>query len=199
MNLGRTIEFGAGGYTQTRNILEHVNATLESIVLVDPLIYSYKAMTGCSFSDGSLVVNGTSYRTTLSNSTVESFFAGSSPVSFDTVIVMNVVVYSINALDFLTSIYNAVKPGGLLIFHDRYFENIERSSRCKTSGFLINVVQVSQLVIDHFMSKFDTKHPVFFNANQTLDQQRRSLEWCLKLESERGYFVVLRKPMATDG
>ena len=37
-HLGRVVEFGAGGYTQTRNLLERTTATMDSVVLVDPMV-----------------------------------------------------------------------------------------------------------------------------------------------------------------
>lgn len=195
INLGNVIEFGAGGYTQTRNMLEHVNAKMASVVLVDPLINSYKKMDGCSYASGQLMVNGTTYPTVLSNDTAESYFDRdiNKSVQYDTVVIMNVMVYSLNALKFLTNIHRAVKPGGLLIFHDRYFQNIERSSKCKTSGFLINTVQASKIVIDHFLAQFEVK-PVFLNLNQTEGERSRSRDWCLNLDDERSYFGVWRKP-----
>ena len=66
--------------------------------------------------------------------------AGAAPPAafeqFDTVIVMNVLVYSRNAFEFLETLYRTLKPGGLLIFHDRYFDDPVKSSRCVSVSLL---------------------------------------------------------------
>lgn len=64
---------------------------------------------------------------------------------YDTVIVMNVLVYALDAFEFLSTVHNALKPGGLLLFHDRYFDNWAKSSKCKTAGFTVNVLQVTSI------------------------------------------------------
>ena len=47
--LGKVIEYGAGGYTQTRNILERHAIEVEHVTLVDPLIRQYAKLEGCSY------------------------------------------------------------------------------------------------------------------------------------------------------
>ena len=64
---------------------------------------------------------------------------------------MNVLVYSLDAFEFLETIHHSLKVGGLLIFHDRWFSNIAVSSTCKTAGFFTNVLQVSKGLLDHFL------------------------------------------------
>lgn len=195
-NFGSVIEFGVGGYTQLRNIMEHIHIQVSDITLVDPLIYHYKDIQGCSYFTGNLKVNDIEYKSTLSNSTVEMF--GQHPdfanKQYDTVIVMNVLVYAQNAFNYLNSVYNAVKPGGILIFHDRYFSDLAASSLCKTAGFYVNVLQVSKVLLEHFLSAFPEK--VFFSTNQTEGQKMRSRDWCGGRDDERGFFVVLKKPKA---
>ena len=40
---------------------------------------------------------------------------------FDTVMVTNVIEHVQNAVDFLHGLHKSLKPGGLLVFHDRYY------------------------------------------------------------------------------
>jgi hypothetical protein len=115
---------------------------------------------------------------------------------FDTVIVMNVLVYAKNAFQYLETVYNSVRPGGLLIFHDRWFDDPAVSSRCKMAGFLVNILQVRKPLLDHFLSEqfFDHSRSPFFSTNQTSNQLRRSREWCrIDWDNERGFWVALRK------
>lgn len=196
-DLGDVIEFGAGGYTQLRNIMENVRVTLKSVVLVDPLVNDYKLIKACSYESGRFTVNGTSFPTELSTSPVESFDLnlGRPRRQFDTVICMNVLVYAQNAYKFLTALYESVKPGGLLLFHERWFDNVVKSSVVcgKTSGFMVNVLQVTRPVLDHFMSHFTSE--LFLSTNQTANQQRRSRDWCRNEDQERSYWAAVRKPL----
>lgn len=127
-SLGHVIEFGAGGYTQTRNLLEHVDIHMDSITLVDPLLWPYGKLDGCTYQGGVFKVNSSStmksYRTHLFNTSVEKwgerhFGEGvllQTPIDYlphnvtveqqyDTVIVMNTLVYSNHAFKFLETVY----------------------------------------------------------------------------------------------
>ena len=192
-HLGHVIEFGCGGYTQTRNIMEHVDVRVDSVTLVDPMIKDYQKIARCSFGNGTLlgIMN-----TTLVPSTVESYgarFAGGGGSSgrnssgsgsgsgsgsvavggrvwpqYDTVIDMNVLVYAQDAFKFLETLHRSLKVGGLLVFHERWFENHVKSSKCKVSGFEVNVIQVGKTLLDHFLSHY-SRAP-FYSTNQTRDQ-----------------------------
>ena len=196
-HLGDVIEFGAGGYTQTRNILERTtNVDISSIVLLDPMLPNYKKIQSCPFQSGSLEVNGKSYKTKLEATTVEEFGRlnklKETPQQYDTVICMNVLVYARNAFKFLETLYHSVKPGGLLLFHDRWFEDPATSSQCRMSGFLVNIIQVKKIMLDHFLSKFELASG-YVNTNQTAGQRFRQQNWCPR-DNERAYFVAVRKP-----
>ena len=257
-SLGKVIEYGAGGYTQTRNLLERHNISVESVTLVDPLITQYSKLVGCSyvFDGGSvdsessikaskcwksntfvekamnklscgipakLMVNGTEYSAMTHNSSVEAFgeyMLGADVLQhkhltyvppssskhneaainlnavdhlYDTVIVMNVLVYSRNAFQFLETIYRTLKPGGLLIFHDRYFDDIVKSSQCKMAGFLTHMIQLRSSFIEYFLSDEFFENLPYKNTEQNIHQKRRNREWCPGHDDERGTFVALRK------
>ena len=114
---------------------QHVNVGITNVTFVEPLLEHFLTIPGCSYGSGRLVVKGVSYDTTLSNLTVEEF-GRQRPAhqQYDTVIVMNVLVYARDAFEFLETVYHSLKPGGLLLFHDRWFEDSIKSSTCKTAG-----------------------------------------------------------------
>lgn len=128
-----------------RNVMERVNVTVKTATLVDPQINVYKKIIGCSYSSGKLL----NLNTTLYSKTTEDLNDSGSLASesFDTVIHMNVLVYARDAFVYLHTLYRILKPGGLLLFHERYFENHVVSSTCKTAGFDINIIQVSKKLL----------------------------------------------------
>jgi hypothetical protein len=208
-NLGHVIEFGAGGYTQTRNILEHSDATLESVTLVDPQIFDYRSIAASSFASGKLVVPARQamatassassssslpppgYPTVLSNLTVEEFSRHLGGKQYDTVVMMNVLVYARNALEFLSSLHASLKVGGTLIFHDRWFADSVTSSQCKTAGFSIHIIQVRKPLLDHFLSHYSAGP--LLSSRQTAGQLDRSKNWCKWKDDEMGYWAIVRK------
>lgn len=165
------------------------------VTLVDPQIEDYKPIRGCTYHSGHFEARGKKYPTSLNHTTVEKFGAAMREnkllQQYDTVIMMNVLVYSLDAFEFLQTLHDSIPKGGLLIFHDRWFEDSIKSSNCKTAGFFTNVLQVSKTMLDHFLS-FYSKEP-FVSTEQTEGQKMRSGYWCQGLDNERAYFVAVRK------
>ncbi len=166
---------------------------VSDVTLVDTQIDDYKAIEGCTYYTGQFTANGQAYPTVLSNLSAEQFSRQAVHMKqYDTVICMNVLVYALDAFQFLQTLYQAVRPGGMLIFHDRWFENSALSSRCKTAGYTINVVQVCKPLLDHFLSKFD--RTPYFTTNMTSDQLHRAATWCHGKDTEPAYWAVVTKP-----
>lgn len=198
-NLGSVIEFGAGGYTQTRNIMERTHGIhIENVTLVDPMIFQYKKIKSCSYETGSLRINGTMYKTELSDLVVEEWGRHNSGAQFDTAVSMNVLVYAQDAFKFLQTLHDSLKPGGLLLFHDRWFDDPSKSSRCRMSGFMTNVLQVKRPLLDHFLSLFDFHRGsgTYYSTNQTDRAAFRSKSWCPNDDNEMAYFAAGRKKSA---
>jgi hypothetical protein len=168
---------------------------VEEVTLIDPQVNDYITIRGCTYHSGVFEVNGRRYKTVLNNTTVEKFGAAQRAAGqlhrYDTVVMMNVLVYSLDAFEFLTTLHESLKVGGLLIFHDRWFSDIVKSSKCKTAGFFTNVLQVSKGLLDHFLSFYDTKP--FLSTEQTEGQKLRSSYWCQGLDNEMGYWAAVRK------
>lgn len=202
INLGHTIEFGCGPYTQVRNIMERVNVTLESLVLSDPIIDLYKKIEGTTYQNGSFTVNGKAYPVSFNNLTTEewgkqvrrerSMRQDHNYSTFDTVVFMNALIYSQDAVQLLTTLYDALKPGGLLIFMDRWFENWVTSSTCGAFSFEVNVVQVGKPLIFQFLSRFSDRP--FFSLLPTEQMKHSSEVNCGDIvDFEPGMFVAVRK------
>ena len=205
MDLGSVMEFGCGPYTQTRNIMERAtNVSLDKISLLDTLLAYYESIPGCTYHESPFQALGNTYPTTFSNLSIEEWGrradlerkASDNPESvhkYDTVIFMNVLPYAQNAVEVLTTLHDALKPNGLLIFHDRWYDDPARSSVCSAFDFNQNVLQVAKPLIFHFLSKF-TREPYF--SLEPTEQQKHSAEWnChdASIDEEPGLYVAVRK------
>jgi len=183
-SLGRVVEFGCGPFTQLRNIMMNQNVTISSVVLVDPLIYDYKKIPGCTYEKGSFL----GYRAELVSSGIECF-RSLSEEKFDTVIMINVLEYGVDALKILTTLYDSLKVKGLLIFQERWYEDSVKSSKCITYDH--DPIQVRKPLLEHFLSHFEDR--LFFNSDKTEVQRARGEKGCRYLDDEREFTVVARK------
>ncbi len=106
-SFGSVLELGCGGYTQLRNIMERVEINVSQATLVDPQIHNYKKIVGCTYFESNLVINGLQIKVRLVNNTVEEFGKAITAYGgpYDTVIMMNVLVYSLDAFKFLETLY----------------------------------------------------------------------------------------------
>ena len=93
---------------------------------------------------------------------------------YDTLISINVIEHVQDAFQYLTGLYVSLKPGGILIFHDRYYSNAQI-----TDGDIYHPIRIKQKVLDHFLSRFDI---IFNNCNADYDGRKDS-----------GYYVIARK------
>lgn len=142
-DLGDAIEVGCGPFTNLRLILtEH---TARSVTLLDPLLSEYQAgHVNCSYRDGSL----SGYPTTLINSPIEDW----QPATlYDTLAIINVLPHCYDADKVLDRIWQAIRPGGLLIFNEA------PSEADPTKHYDVgHPILVRASVIEAFLSKFNT-------------------------------------------
>jgi len=185
-HLGNVCEFGAGPWTQLRSIMSRVNVTVDAVTLVEPNMQEYRKIRGCSYQHGQLL----DLPTTLVPKTVEEF-GRENKMQFDTIIDMNVLLFVQDALVFLTTLYDSLKIGGTLIFHERWFADSVKSEKCNTAGYGMNVIQVRKPLLDHFLSKFSTD--IYINTNQSEHQIDRSKNWCGWMDDEIAYWVIATK------
>ena len=112
-------------YTQTKALIDTVRKKLqvdpgiESMSLVDPGIDGCLANTKyCSYRNRTL--NG--YPVTNLQSVGGEQMVFDEPRSMDTVVSINVIEHCEDAFEYLRRMDAALKPGGLLIFHDRVYD-----------------------------------------------------------------------------
>ena len=80
-----------------------------------------------------------------------------------------------DAFHYLTNLYTALRPGGLLIFHERYYED-----HLVSKGDRYHPIRIKRVVLDHFLSGFDI---LFNNCSATYGGRGE----------DKGYYVIGRK------
>jgi SAM-dependent methyltransferase len=124
-DLGDVLEIGAGPYTKVKLILESRHLSLSSVTLVDPLMEEYRSNPRIQtrYGSGSLEVNGyDSIPTKLMSKVGEDAVV---PSSYDTVILVNTLEHCFNAVQVLTNVHSALKPGGILIFAESFAREMD--------------------------------------------------------------------------
>lgn len=177
-SLGAYLEVGAGLYTQLFNILTYrPDIKPTSITLVEPNIHRYTSMPQCLYQNGQLK----GQHVKLVDGTTETM---NMPEYFDTVLVMNVIEHVLDAFDFLESTYNSLKPGGLFIFGERYFDDPDEPSTKVLGSATLHPIRLNKKFVDFFLSKFDTIYKA--QLGQTPQAKKRGF-------GEKGYFFIGRK------
>jgi hypothetical protein len=94
---------------------------------------------------------------------------------YDTLISINVLEHVQDAFAYLTNLYTALRPGGLLIWHERYYDD-----HSVLNGDRFHPVRVKKVIFDHFLSGFNI---LFNNCSASYDGRK----------DEKGYYVIAVK------
>ena len=177
-NLGRFIEIGAGLYSQLINLMRcRPDTEISQIYFAEPNIFRYLSNPDCTYKNATLIGG---HRVHLLSVLVEELPAYD---FFDTLMVINVLEHVRNGFTFLTSIHKALKPGGILIFSERYFEDPDQASTAVLGPATLHPVRVKRNVLLHFFRLFDI---ILLKDFQTPESFRRNL-------NETGYHIIGRK------
>lgn len=154
--LGHVVELGCGPYTQVQSILQPSSA-ITSITLVDPLAAHYMArVKGCTYRDAHLL--GRKVRVL---SRVAEGFTLAHGILADTIIMIGLLQSVRDVPAVLQSAYNALRPGGLLIFADRVFDtrwDAVRGAGAKPFSDVGHPCSVKQTLLDAFLAGFEEIH-----------------------------------------
>jgi len=99
--------------------------------------------------------------------------------------VVNVIEHVQNAVDFLHGIHKSLKPGGLLIFHDRYYEYPEAGDAVLGRN-VFHPIRLTKHFFDQFLLDFD----IIYN---NCEGENNIQGWRRRNKGERGYYVMARK------
>lgn len=176
LDLGNYLEIGAGPYTQTNNILTvRDDVHMKSIYLAEPNIFRYLSLRNCVYKDGTIQ----GHQVNLLSLPVEELPASQ---FFDTVVSINVLEHVYNAMDYITAMYKSLKPGGLLVFGDRYFNDPDKDAAVLGSPSL-HPIRLRREFLLHFLRLFDV---LYLADHNTSFARGRNL-------NETGYYFIGRK------
>lgn len=153
-SLGHVVELGCGPYTQLQTILQlRSEGVVKSITLVDPLAAHYMARTkGCTYRDSRLI----SRPARVVTQAAEDFLMPNGMLA--DVLIMTFVLQSVRSVPaVLQSAFNALRPGGWLVFADRVFDARWDSTRAGGDAFwdVGHPCSIKQTVLDHFLEGFE--------------------------------------------
>jgi len=197
VNLGQgsVLEVGAGPWTQTKGLLhKRPDLAVTSFTIFEPLAgwYAQNVKT-CSYKTGKLEMfeDPESWLPSLGKRYHEfpvtvigkgGELLLSHNIQYDALVVMNVIEHVQDAFSFLKGLHRVLKPGGLLIFHERFYASPPGADALLGTGIL-HPIRLTANVFEAFFSQFNT---LFKNTQPTTGMRARNL-------GEQGYFFVGRK------
>ena len=104
---------------------------------------------------------------------------------FDTVLVTDVIEHVQNAVQLLHAVHKSLKPGGILIFHERYYEYPQEADKVLGRN-VFHPIRLTRRFFDHFLADFD----IIFN---NCEGEKTINGWKRRNRGEQGYFVIARK------
>lgn len=183
------IEFGAGPWTQFRGLLhKRPDLLVRQYTIFEPgADYYVQNVQTCAYRSGKLEKYRTqgvhSFPVEIISSRGESFTNSES--SYDTVISINVIEHVQNAVEYLHSLHAALRPGGILIFHERFYDT-PRSGDAVLGQNIYHPIRLTKLMFDVFLSDFE----IIYN---NCDGHNRITGWLKRGADEHGYYVIAKK------
>ncbi len=173
--LGDVLEIGCGPFTNTRTLLEKTGLTPRSITLVDPLIDEYmKTNPACAYKNGSLA----GHKTFFVSVGAETFDPAGR--QYDTVILVNMIEHVKNAFVAYQKALKAVRTGGLVVFHERFWQRYSGRGTYSKTEFDLHPIRLNLLFAHTFSAQFDLIH----------EHEHQDSRWTLKKEKAFAYYWI---------
>lgn len=152
--LGKVLEVGCGPWTQFAFLLDTRDSwTIDSITLWEPGAEAYiSGVPTCAYRDGKL-----------RGRPVKVVALGAEHIdgieAYDTIMMINVLEHVQNLYIILGKIHAALKPGGLFIFNDRWWDGYNFSTPVGRDAYwhkdhLYHPIRCFKSVFEHFLADF---------------------------------------------
>lgn len=184
---GSLLEVGAGPWTQTKGLLfKRPDLKIQRFAIFEPSADWYEAnVNTCSYKTGKLrTFNHTSEGKYYHDFPMEIFGrSGESLLQhegrYDALVCTNVIEHVQNAFAFLQGLHRVLKPGGVLIFHERFYDSPPSADPLLGAGTL-HPIRLTKMVFDQFLQQF---HPLLKNDKPTTRMVQAAL-------GEKGYYFI---------
>jgi len=191
--LGHVLEIGCGPFTQSGFLIDElrsrgVDPGVTSVTLADPGIESYLVNTpGCAYKDGKL--RGYPVTTQAHGGETIDF----PPASFDTVVTINVLEHCEDAFEYMHRMHRVLKPGGLLIFHERVYDNFWKvldpvTHSSEVAGW--HPLRVKRKLVDTLLKHYEVQ---LYSVDLTREMVKRKRTQI----AEEPLWIIARKINAT--
>mmetsp|Transcript_30772 Transcript_30772/g.58408 ORF Transcript_30772/g.58408 Transcript_30772/m.58408 type:complete len:442 (-) Transcript_30772:3363-4688(-) len=148
---GDMIEFGAGPFTQSLTIFDTTKRSPKSITLLEPMAKTYmKTVHACRYKDGKL---GNLNTTVLSYAAEE--LAVSEDHQFDTILLLNFIEHVMDAFRIYNIAFQALRPGGLVIFHERFWPGYYGKEEKNKREFDLHPIRLNERFAHWMATEFD--------------------------------------------
>jgi SAM-dependent methyltransferase len=153
MPLKRGIELGCGPFSNMRVAVSTVK--VETIELLDPLIESYLELPHCAYRDMKLrrLDGNTEPVAKLHAMPIEDMQVEQ---KYDLVILINVIEHCIDVRKIFANVWDLLVPGGVFIFHDKYFDHSEIAAEIETTYDTGHPLRPDRKFVDAFLRRFVT-------------------------------------------
>jgi SAM-dependent methyltransferase len=150
------IELGCGPFTNMAVLAQR--CTIKRLSLLDPLVEDYLGHANCTYRDGSLRLQSGQALPVAERiaKPVEQFQPES---RYDLVVMLNVIEHCYNVPVIFRKIWEMTAPGGLVLFHDRYFDHAQVAKEAERIYDAAHPLKVDRKMIDGFLARFER---VFF-------------------------------------
>jgi SAM-dependent methyltransferase len=147
----RAIELGCGPFTNMR--LAASALKVDTIELLDPLMPRYMDHPHCTYRSGQLRLHdgrmapiAAAYAMPIEDLQPEG--------TYDLVLLINVIEHCIDVDRIFSSIWNMLAPGGVFVFHDKYFDVAEVAETILSEYDTAHPLKPDRRVIDSFLERF---------------------------------------------
>lgn len=180
------VEIGAGPFTQIQYLLTP-SRSIQQVTLIEPNALNYMKLNNCAYRGGHLrghpvKIIAESIEMIMKQRRQDRIL--SKPLEYYSVLIsMNVVEHINDALEYFRAIYDLLEDGGLLIFHERWYDHPQHADCVLDNAEMLHPIRITRWIVDIFLDQFE---PLDVSIQRT---KRHKLSRCL----ERGIYFIGRK------
>lgn len=185
-NLGVLLEIGCGPWSQSYPMIQKRNYKFDKYILLDPGIIDYSRI-----------------KTSILNKKIHPIpiyiKSPGEDISFientiDTLVMINVLEHVENSIKLLRVVYNALKPGGKIIFNDRWWDREGKPGnkrKLMDLDVLYHPIRLHKKIFDLFLSGFDEIYRIDNSKSWAFTKDNRNYEGTYFIGKKKSFNSLL--------